>query len=155
MSYLCYSFKCYSFTDPLGKIINSHHGVYTAHGLCLCTQIYLILKPTEQAEAMHRLKDCIEDVKKWSVANKLQLNELKTEMLHITSQFRNSNRISYFELQTGSIQRSESAPDLGVLVYDNLALHQHIRNVYVDLPHGVSAKLESYGNSSTNLPLNA
>ena len=81
-------------------IINFHHGVQ--HMVYADdTQIYLILKPTEQAEAMHRLKDCIEDVKKWSVANKLQLNEMKTEMLHITSQFRNSNQISYFELQSG------------------------------------------------------
>ena len=106
------------------------------------TQIYLILKPTEQAEAMHRLKECIEDVKKWSVANKLKLNELKTDMLHITSQFRNSNQISHFELEAGRIQCSESARDLGVLLDDHLTLHQHIRNVCRSASR-VSQKLES------------
>ena len=124
------------FTGPLGGIINFHHGVQ--HMVYADdTQIYLILKPTEQAEAMHRLKDCIEDVKKWSVANKLQLNEMKTEMLHITSQFRNSNQISYFELQSGSIQRSESVRDLGILLDDNLTLHQHIRKVCRSASWGV------------------
>ena len=125
------------FTGPLGGIINSHHEVQ--HMVYADdTQIYLILKPTEQAEAMHQLKDCIEDVKKWSVANKLQLNEMKTEMLHITSQFRNSNQISYFELQSGSIKCSESVRDLGVLLDDNLTLHQHIRNVCRSASWGIS-----------------
>ena len=60
-------------------------------------------------------------------------------MLHITSQFRNSQPyIPNFKLHTGSIQCSESARDLGVLVDDNIALHQHIRNVCRSASWGIS-----------------
>ena len=43
------------------------------------------MKPNEQLDILQRLGKCIEDVKTWSAVNKLQLNELKTEMLHVSS----------------------------------------------------------------------
>ena len=37
-----------------------------------------------------KLSQCISDIMAWSSSNKLKLNQSKTEILHITSQFRNS-----------------------------------------------------------------
>lgn len=71
-------------------------------------------------------------------------------MLHITSQFRNSNQISHFELEAGRIPCSESARDLGVLLDDNLTLHQHIRNVCRSASWGITkiGKLRKFLNQA-------
>ena len=124
------------YTGPLGNIINTHNGIQHAV-YADDTQIYLILKPNEQSDAMHRLELCIEDVKKWSVNNKLQLNELKTEMLHITSKFRNPTQLPNLQLQTGSVKCSESSRDLGILLDSNLTLQQHIRNTCKSASWGI------------------
>ena len=42
----------------------------------------------DRNDAISRLTDCLRDVKTWSLTNNLKLNETKTEMLHISSRFR-------------------------------------------------------------------
>ena len=116
------------YTGPLGEIINSHRGIEHAT-YADDTQIYMIMKPADQGDAMQRLAACIDDIKRWSFENKLKLNELKTEMLHVSSKFRNSSRLPSLDMESGSICNSESVRDLGVFIDTHLSLNQHIRNI--------------------------
>ena len=73
------------YTAPLGDIIRNHgmNFMLYADG----TQIYVSVKD-DPAATISRLESCLCDVKKWMVANKLQLNESKTEVVYFSSKRR-------------------------------------------------------------------
>ena len=55
----------------------------------LMTRKYVILKnDSDSASIITKLERCINDIKAWSSANDLKLNEDKTEVIHVTSRFR-------------------------------------------------------------------
>ena len=52
------------------------------------TQVYVILKnDSDCTSIITKLERCINDIKAWSSANDLKLNEDKTEVIHVTSRF--------------------------------------------------------------------
>ena len=75
------------YTGPLCETISAHpdiqYAVYADD-----TQLYM--SPNKHNESLQTLSQCISDIMAWSSSNKLKLNQCKTEILHITSQFRNS-----------------------------------------------------------------
>ena len=81
----------------------------------------------ERVAAISKLKDCLRDVKSWSSANNLKLNEAKTEMLHITSMFRHETA-DPSDFSGFCVEKSEHVRDLGVTFDSNLSFTQHIRN---------------------------
>ena len=101
------------------------------------TQIFFTLKPNEKDEAAQKLSSCLEDIRVWSFNNKLCLNEQKSEMIHITSKFRNTT--SFPDLVTGdvSLKSSDYVRNLGVIIDKNLTLQQHIKNTCKSASYGI------------------
>ena len=118
------------YTGPLCHVISSHHGIQHAM-YADDTQLYLVMRADvgERRDAISRLSDCVHDVKKWSSTNNLKLNEAKTEMLHISSRFRQqTDDFPPLDLSGVCVQKSECIRDLGVTFDKHLSLAQHIRN---------------------------
>ena len=56
------------------------------------TQLYLVVKPDDRTSPIHKLEKCVQDIRTWSIKNKLVLNDGKTEIIHIYSNF---TKLSY------------------------------------------------------------
>ena len=124
------------YTSPLSKVIAAHqcirHAMYADD-----TQIYITLKPDGKVETTHKLISCLEDIKVWSFNNRLCLNEQKSEMVHITSKFRNTEPFPDLVIDNCSMKCSKLVRDLGIAVDDNLTLQQHIKNICKSASFGI------------------
>ena len=82
----------------------------------------------------------------WSFSNKLKLNQSKTEILHITSQFRNSGDLPSLDVAGVDVIFSKNVCDLGVIIDNKLNMQQHIRNTCIGQLLSASLKLVKYVN---------
>ena len=65
------------YTTPLSKFIQNHPGIHF-HFYADDTQLYVHLTHKHATLAFERLKNCLDDVRKWLSVNKLKLNPDKT-----------------------------------------------------------------------------
>ena len=79
----------------------------------------------------------VEDIKIWSAANRLKLNDDKSEIIHISSQFRNSVPIETFSIGNSQLEVADQVRDLGVIIDQNLTLQKHIQKVCKSASWGV------------------
>ena len=94
------------------------------------TTRYMSFKPvnqTSQEEALHVIQNCVNDVRKWMLVNKLKINDSKTEFLIIGSK----HQLSKITIDSIKIGDSEKRPvtsvkNLGVLIDNNLSMESHI-----------------------------
>ena len=94
------------------------------------TQIYIILKnDDDRAGAISKLEACVNDIKNWSTANDLKLNDDKTEVLHIASRFRNSSAISSVNINESQIEPASNARNLGIILQNDLMMDVHVNNI--------------------------
>ena len=138
------------YTGPLGDVINAHQGIH--HVMYADdTQLYVILKQGERSESLMKLSDCVADVKAWSDKNNLKLNESKTEVLHVISQFRQPHSLPHVSVVNDDISPSKSVRDLGVVLDHQLNLQHHIRNTCRSAAFGICkiGKLRRYLDQST------
>ena len=70
------------FTTPLSKVIQNHPGI-CFHFYADDTQLYVHLTHNHATQAFDRLKNFLDDVRKWLSANKLKLNPDKTEFIYL------------------------------------------------------------------------
>ena len=77
-------------TSPWENIIHEHglgRMIYADD-----TQVYIVIDDeSDRALLIPKIERCVDDIKRWSTANDLKLNGDKTEVLHITSRFRNAS----------------------------------------------------------------
>ena len=76
------------YTSPLEDGINAHslgRMIYADD-----TQVYIILDEAERSSLIPKIEKCISDIKLWSTANDLKLNDDKTEVstLHLALEIR-------------------------------------------------------------------
>ena len=95
------------------------------------TQVYVVLNGdnTCKSAAISKLELCVKDIKAWSTANHLKLNEVKTEALHIKSRFRKPSDLSNIQIGDSNVESTSCARNLGVQFEDNLSMEKHVNNV--------------------------
>ena len=102
-------------------------------------QIYLIMEPSDREAQLTKIEDCVRDVKAWTVANRLLLNDTKTEILHFTSRFlRQQDPIASLTIGQEDVHVAEKARNLGVVMDKHMTLSAHISNVCRSASYAIS-----------------
>ena len=116
------------YTADLLTLIQSHGR--TPHTYAVDTQIMGICQPSEKDVMQLQLSACLDDVSAWMVANRLQLNQNKTEVLWCSSACR-QYQIPTNSVQVGStsVQPVSTVKNLGVHVDADVRMHTHITAV--------------------------
>ena len=113
------------YTSPLEDLIASY-GVS-----CMIyaddIQLYVTMTEQQRPDAIQRLESCLTHIQSWSTANKLKLNSDKTEVIHITSQFKQHTPIESLRISDCCTRPVTCARDLGTIITSNLRMqNQHM-----------------------------
>eukprot|EP00057_Strongylocentrotus_purpuratus_P029593 XP_011684067.1 PREDICTED: uncharacterized protein LOC105447554 [Strongylocentrotus purpuratus] len=85
------------------------------------------MQRNDLTDGIPSLEDCVTDVKSWASNDNMMLNANKTDLIHITSQFRKRNESVSLHIDGAVITATNSARDLDVIVDNSLDLREHIR----------------------------
>lgn len=115
------------YTSPISKIINNYASIYH-HLYADDTQIYMGLNNHNIVQSLDTLNQCLCNINKWMMENKLKLNPDKTEFLLTGTRIRRTNLSSHFptDLLGNSLTPSDKVRNLGVVFDANLSLAQHV-----------------------------
>ena len=108
------------YIQMLAEIIEKHNISY--HFYADDTQIYLSFRPSDKAEpdlSRSRIELCVQDINRWMTANKLKLNNDKTDLLVFTARHRPQPMLKSIYAGTDLVNASDSARNIGVC-FDNL-----------------------------------
>ena len=83
-------------------------------------QLYVTMTEQQRPDVIQRLESCLSHIQSWSTANKLKLNSDKTEVIHITSQFKQHTPIEILRISDCCIRPVTCARDLGTIITSNL-----------------------------------
>ena len=114
------------YTQPLANVIE-HHGISHSE-YADDTQLYSSASPDQVPSMLHNIEQCIIDVKNWMTANKLKLNDSKTEALLVGSKYRPNLPVSLSVSET-SVSFVPSARNLGVMFDSSVAMKNQVRKV--------------------------
>ena len=122
-----------AYTQPLGKIARAH-GV-SFHLYADDTQIYMSFKPHLQSsadDAIKKINECVEAIKKWMSTNFLKLNDDKTEVIIFsrkTTRTKPNTTPPAVRVGSSEIQPKMQVRNLGVIFDSGLAMDKHVNNV--------------------------
>ena len=127
------------YTQPLFNLVSKH--AVNHHAFADDNQLYKISTLDAVHQSIETLQTCTTDVKSWMTANKLQLNDNKTEAMTILS-----NRMSVhcplpsvIHIGDADVPFVSSVKNLGVTLDSNLSMSQHISNTckaaYIQIRH--------------------
>jgi hypothetical protein len=118
---------------PLQHLITKH-GI-THHGYADDTQLYIEFNPKTAdglSNAIIALENCVNDIRKWMVTNKLKLNDDKTEFQVIASTHHLRRLIDLnptIKIANAQIHPSKTVRNLGVTFDSNLAMNEHLKSI--------------------------
>lgn len=72
---------------------------------------------------------CAKHIDSWMVSNRLKLNQDKTEVLLISSRYRQSLALTHLQVDEEKICSSESVQNLGVHFDQHARMHVHVKKV--------------------------
>ena len=89
-------------------------------------QLYITFSAKERSCAIQKLEGCLNDVKSWSIKNKLALNDSKTELVHFFSKY--SSDVPQISVRMGQsvIEPSNIARNLGAVMDSSLSMSQNV-----------------------------
>ena len=92
------------------------------------TQLFHSSCPGDYNNLTLSLQDCVSDIKRWMSANRLKLNDDKTEAIRFVSSASSTQHDFPRDicLETSSITFSESVRNLGFIFDNNLTLKKHV-----------------------------
>ena len=110
---------------PITKIHNVHYHQYADD-----TQLYIDFDPKDPGPALTALEHCLRDVKSWSIANMLKLNDDKTEFLVVSSKTSQSlPSIDHIRIGDECVQPVDSARNIGVVIDKHLTMAEQVSSV--------------------------
>ena len=124
------------YTADIERIVSKHEL------LCHCyaddTQLYFFCPPAEVAALKQRVTNCITEISTWMSANKLQLNQSKTEFIWCTMMRRQHLRDhDDLVLPCGTVTPVDAVRNLGFHLDSSLSMSTHvshlIRNCFYQL----------------------
>ena len=119
------------------------------------TQLYLAFNPNTVSgitDATEALQKCLSDIKKWMMANKLKLNESKTEILVISTHTQlKKNLLSCVSFAGESIYPASQARNLGVVFNSVLNFDSHVSSICKSANYYIRSihKVRKYMDKST------
>ena len=127
------------YIQPLFNLVSKHAVSHQA--FADDNQLYKISTLDAIYQSIETLQNCTTDVKSWMTANKLQLNDNKTEAMIILS-----NRMSVhsplpsvIHIGDADVPFASSVKNLDVTLDSNLSMSQHISNTckaaYIQIRH--------------------
>ena len=118
------------YTSPLGDIVREHG--FSFHFFADDSQLYTSFACNDTCDlvaAKQRLENCVADINLWMSANKLKLNNDKSEFLFLHSRFRYSLPPPTISVGTESIRPSQQARNLGVIFDEAMSLSPHVNTI--------------------------
>ncbi len=118
------------YTAPLGDLLRQHGLDY--HIYADDTKLYLSFAPIQEAAdlAISNLELCIQDIRSWMKANKLKLNDSKTEFIIVgTPAMQKKISVPYVMVGDDQIIPSDQVKDLGSKLDKHLTLVPHVSNI--------------------------
>jgi len=107
--------------------LNEQHG-FRPHLYADDTQVYGSCRPYDVADFQVRLSACVDDIAVWMLANRLQLNIGKTELLWCaTSRHRQQLPTSALRIRSDLVSPSASVSDLGIYFDADLSMRCHVQ----------------------------
>ena len=115
------------YSPPVAKIARKY-------GLCVQlyaddTQLYLSFTPCEWGDALERVEECVKEIKAWMVANYLQLNGDKTQIVLLNAPRANSgdSDLVHVQIDGHPIPFITSVKNLGVIFDKQLNMEAHVK----------------------------
>ena len=126
------------YTIPLGAIMRHYNIQY--HIYADDTQLYCYFDLKSPFEALNDIRKCITDIRSWMIANKLKINDDKTEFIIIKSPRSNFSENIHLSIGQEKISPSSNCKSLGVMFDEHLMMdtfinhtcrsaHYHLRNI--------------------------
>ena len=120
-------FSCY--TEPLGELIRSHGLDYKVYADD--NQLYISFRPKvsdSESAAIQKMEACISDIRKWLADHLLKGNDTKTEILLISSRYRDTPVFNGLKVGNAVIKPSPHVKNLGVLFDPQFTWEKEISN---------------------------
>ena len=116
------------YTQSLFNLVSKH--AVSHHAFADDNQLYKISTLDTIHQSIETLQNCTTDVKSWMTANKLQLNDNKTEAMIILSNRMSvhSSLPSVIHIGDADVPFVSSVKNLGVTLDSTLSMPQHISN---------------------------
>ena len=117
------------YIKPLSAIIDPHSIIH--HSSADDLQLQMSFSPVEISELLHSLQSCISDVKAWTTANMLKLNDNKTELMLVTSKRTKHLHTLPTSITIGNakIPFKQSVKNLGFTLDCHLTMNAHVSNI--------------------------
>ncbi|KXJ15782.1 RNA-directed DNA polymerase from mobile element jockey [Exaiptasia diaphana] len=95
------------------------------------SQLYVVIsKGAQPSSKVTPLEQCLADIKAWTVENKLVLNDSKTDLLHLRSNFvKEPCIISELSVGDATIKPKSEVRNLGVMFDQHLNMKHHVSNI--------------------------
>ena len=116
------------YASKLFEVVKNH--LLNIHAYTDDTQIYLSFKPDSAAgkqDAITALQDCITDIRSWMIADRLKLNDDKTEFMIIGTRAQ-LDKVNVSEIVVGQakVPAVTFVRNLGTWLDTNLTMSAHI-----------------------------
>ena len=117
------------YTSPLNTLIGKHKGV-NFHFYANDTQLYIHLSHMIASAAFDKLNRCLQDVKEWMLASKLNPDKIEFILFGSKKQRERLNACFPIDILGIPLHPSRSVRNVGVWFDSDFSFSKHVQNIY-------------------------